>query len=108
MSVLSWLSSKADSPATRVISGIVSIGLVFSLAINIIPSTLTMWTLGFLAVHILNQLYFAFEEFTVHVCHRCGAVLKPITTTTYPNHTCKKKKSKNHSKNECNQNYVDK
>ena len=89
ISPLDWLSNKATSPATRIISGIVSLGLVGSIFVGIIPKDYMTWAFGFLALHIVNQLYFAFTEFKIPICHRCGKVLKPKTITTYPKHICK-------------------
>jgi hypothetical protein len=95
---LSWLSTQANSPTTRVISGLVSLGLLFFISLGIlgvlpisIPTTLMFGALSFLGVHLLNQLYFSIETFKIHVCHKCGEILKPITVTTYPKHTCKKR-----------------
>lgn len=93
----SWLLEQADSPATRVISGIVSLILLFFLGLVIfgaipvmIAPNVMMGVLSFLGLHLINQLYFAFKEFQIPVCHRCGTILKPKINITYQKHKCKK------------------
>lgn len=89
VSPLDWITDKANSPATRIISGLVSLGLVASIFINIIPKEYVAYAFGFLAWHIINQLYFAFSEFKIPTCHRCNKRMIPVTTVTYPRHTCR-------------------
>ena len=90
MDSLSWLADRANSPATRIVSGIVSLGVVGGLISGLTPKSLTLYLLSFLIFHLLNQLYFAVDELKIPVCHRCGKILHPTTVKKYPKHTCKK------------------
>lgn len=81
----------ANSRATRIISGFVGLALVGSLYIGVLPQVFVSGALTFLAMHIVNQLYFAIDGMFVPTCHRCGKMLHPRTIQVYPRHVCKLK-----------------
>ncbi len=90
MTFLENLTGKKTAPASRITSSIVCLILAFSFIFHLVPDRFELPAFGFLAFHLINQLYAYFDDFKIHVCHRCGKALKP--TTTYKKHKCKKRK----------------
>jgi hypothetical protein len=82
------LLSLDPTAAARATSALISLLILASIFLKIVPEKLIMPAFGWLAVHLVSHIYLGISDNKIHVCHKCGETLKPCISYK---HKCKKK-----------------
>ncbi len=79
---------KDITPEAKITSALVSLIILGFLAFGPIPKKLIIYAFGFLAFHLINNIYVGFWELKIPTCSKCGQRLK--FKKIYEKHKCKK------------------